>query len=83
MLKIYLRKNEEIEKLNGYPWIFSNEIDRFEGEFESGKVCSVYTSNNDFLCYGFFNSNSKIMIRILFFDENDKIGKEFLKKRIA
>ena len=58
MLKIILKKNEEIEKLNGYPWIFSNEIDNFIGEFESGKVCSVYTSLNKFLCYGFFNANS-------------------------
>ena len=83
MLKIYLKKNEEVEKINGYPWIFSNEIDRFEGEFESGKVCCVYTSNNEFLCYGFFNSNSKIMVRILSFDKNEKIDKEFFKKRIA
>ena len=82
MLKIILKKNEEIEKLNGYPWIFSNEIDRFEDEFESGKVCCVYTSKNEFLCYGFFNSNSKIMVRILSFDKNEKIDKEFFKKRI-
>ena len=83
MLKIILKKNEEKEKINGYPWIFSNEIDKFEGEFESGKVCSVYKSNNDFLCYGFFNANSKIMVRILTFDENEKIDKEFFKRRIA
>ena len=82
MLKLVLKKNEEIEKLNGYPWIFSNEIDKFEGEFESGKVCKVYTSANVFLCYGFFNANSKIMVRILSFDENEKIDKEFFKKRI-
>ena len=83
MLKLVLKRNEEIEKLNGYPWIFSNEIDKFIGEFESGKVCSVYTSNDEFLCYGFFNANSKIMVRILSFDKNEKIDKEFFKKRIA
>jgi 23S rRNA (cytosine1962-C5)-methyltransferase len=82
MLKLTLKKNEEIEKLNGYPWIFSNEIDKFEGEFESGKVCAVYTSDNKFLCYGFFNSNSKIMVRILSFNKDEKIDKEFFKKRI-
>ena len=82
MLKLTLKKNEEIEKLNGYPWIFSNEIDKFEGEFESGKVCAVYTSDNKFLCYGFFNSNSKIMVRILSFNKDEKIDKEFFRKRI-
>ena len=83
MLKIFLKKNEEIEKLNGYPWIFSNETDRFEGEFKSGDVCEVYTSNNEFLCYGFFNANSKIMVRILSFDKNEIINKDFFKRRIA
>lgn len=83
MLKVILKKNEEIEKLNGYPWIFSNEIYNFEGEIKSGEVCKVYTSNNKFLCYGFFNSNSKIMVRILSFDENEVINKEFFKRRIA
>ena len=83
MLKVILKKNEEIEKINGYPWIFSNEIYNFEGEIKSGEVCKVYTSNNKFLCYGFFNSNSKIMVRILSFDENEVIDKEFFKKRIA
>lgn len=83
MLKITLRKNEEVEKINGYPWIFSNEIDKFDGEFKSGSVCEVYTSLNEFLCYGFFNANSKIMVRILSFDKNEKIDKEFFKKRIA
>jgi len=83
MLKIILKKDEEIEKLKGYPWIFSNEIDNFIGEFESGKVCCVFTSKNQFLCYGFFNANSKIMVRILSFNINEKIDKEFFKKRIA
>ena len=82
MLKVILKKNEEIEKLNGYPWIFSNEIYNFEGEIKSGEICKVYTSNNIFLCYGFFNANSKIMVRILSFDENEIINKEFFKKRI-
>ena len=34
MLKVILKKNEEIEKINGYPWIFSNEIYNFEGEIK-------------------------------------------------
>ena len=83
MLKLILRKNEEIEKLKGYPWIFSNEIDKFIGEFESGSVCEVYTSNNEFLCTGFFNANSKIMVRILSFDKNEAIDRAFFERRIA
>ena len=83
MLKLILRKNEEVEKLKGYPWIFSNEIDKFIGEFESGSVCEVYTSNNEFLCKGFFNANSKIMVRILTLNKDENIDRAFFERRIA
>ncbi len=83
MLKVILNKNEEENILNGYPWVFSNEIINFEGEIDNGKVCSVYTYNHQFVAYGFININSKIMVRVLSLDENEIIDKKFFKKRIA
>ena len=38
MLNVILNKNEEINILNGYPWVFNNEVNSFEGKIESGKV---------------------------------------------
>ena len=83
MLKVILNKNEELNILDGYPWVFNNEVKNLIGNIESGKVCSVYTIDNRFIGYGFFNVNSKIMVRILSLDENEVIDKEFFKKRIA
>ena len=82
MLKVILNKNEEENILNGYPWVFSNEIINFEGQIENGKVCSVYTFDHQFVAYGFLNTNSKIMVRILSLDEKEVINKEFFRKRI-
>lgn len=82
MLKVILNKKEEENILNGYPWVFNNEINNFIGNIENGKVCSVYTIDNKFVAYGFLNTNSKIMVRILSLDENDIIDKEFFKNRI-
>ena len=82
MLKVILNKNEEKEKLLGFPWVFSNEINHFDGEIESGKVCEVLTSNLEFVGYGFFNSSSKIMVRLLSLDKNDVIDKKFFEDRI-
>ena len=53
MLKVILNKHEEDNVLNGYPWVFNNEIINFEGTIENGKVCSVYTFNHKFVAYGF------------------------------
>lgn len=82
MLKVILNKKEEENIINGYPWVFNNEIINFEGNIENGKVCSVYTYDHKFVAYGFLNTNSKIMVRILSLDENEVIDKNFFKKRI-
>lgn len=82
MLKVILNRNEEENILNGYPWVFNNEVNNFEGTIENGKVCSVYTFDHQFVAYGFLNTSSKIMVRILSPDENDVIDKAFFKTRI-
>lgn len=82
MLKVILNRNEEENILNGYPWVFNNEVNNFVGTIENGKVCSVYTFDHQFVAYGFLNTSSKIMVRILSLDENDVIDKAFFKTRI-
>ena len=82
MLKVYLNKTEEVNILNGFPWVYNNEVNRFEGEIKNGDVVSVYSFNGDFVGYGFLNTSSKIMVRILSLNINDKIDKEFFRKRI-
>ncbi len=47
MLDVILNKNEEKEKLEGFPWVFNNEIYTFEGNIVNG---SVYLSRDLPLC---------------------------------
>lgn len=82
MLNVILNKNEEIEKLEGFPWIFNNEINSFEGNIVNGEVVKVLTIDKRFVCYGFLNTNSKIMVRILSLNEDDIIDREFFKNRM-
>lgn len=82
MLKVYLNKGEEDNVLKGYPWIFNNEVNGFDGKVENGEVVSVYTFQKVFLAYGFINTSSKIMIRVLSLNIEEKIDKSFFKKRI-
>ena len=70
MLNIILNKNEEKEKLEGFPWIYNNEVNSFEGEIRNGEVVKVLTFERKFVCYGFLNTSSKIMVRILSYDES-------------
>ena len=82
MLNVILNKNEEIEKLQGFPWIFNNEINSFDGNIVNGEVVKVLTIDKKFVCYGFLNTNSKIMVRILSLNESDVINREFFKNRM-
>ena len=82
MLIVKLNRNEEVEKLQGFPWVFNNEINSFNGDIVNGDVCKVVTFNNEFLAYGLLNTSSKIMIRILSLNEDDVIDREFYKQRI-
>lgn len=82
MLNVILNKNEEKEKIEGFPWIFNNEINSFDGNIVNGEVVKVLTIDKRFVCYGFLNTNSKIMVRILSLNEDDVIDREFFKNRM-
>ena len=54
MLDVILNKNEEKEKLEGFPWVFNNEIYAFEGDIVNGSVCRVLSNNKAFIGYGLY-----------------------------
>lgn len=81
MLQVFLNRTEEENIKNGYPWVFNNEVNHFEGEIKSGDVCSVLDYNGNFVGKGFFNANSKIMVRILTL-KDEAIDEEFFKNRL-
>ena len=49
ILKVILKKNEEIRIKQGDPWVFSNEVASFEGKIKSGELCDVYSFNHEFI----------------------------------
>ena len=82
MLEVYLNKNEEKEKLDGFPWIFNNEVNHFNGNIVNGEIVKVLSFEGNFIAYGFINTISKIMVRILSLDESDIIDEAFFRNRI-
>lgn len=80
-MKIYLKKNEERRLNIGHQWIFSNEIEKFEGEIIDGGVAEIYSSRNEFLGKGFYNKHSLIAYRHLT-DSQEAIDESFFRKRI-
>lgn len=69
ILKVILKKGEEKRIKQGDPWVYSNEVLSFEGKIKSGELCDVYSFQNEFIGRGFFNSASKIIVRIISYEK--------------
>ena len=63
-------------------WIYDNEIDRFEGNFEDGDILAVRDFDGYFLGWGFVNRKSRICIRMLSRREEPEVTPSYLKKRV-
>ena len=79
---VTLKKGEGRLLKSGGAWIFDNEIDSIMGEFENGDIVIVHDFDGYGMGRGFINTNSKITVRLLTRDENQKIDEEFLEKRV-
>ena len=80
--KIFLNKNSNHRVLSGHPWIFDNEIENIPSDIEPGSEVEVYDAKNNFVGKGYFNPNSKIVIRIFTKDKSESLNFDFFYKNI-
>lgn len=81
MYTVTLKRNEEKKVLNGYPWIFANEVQKIEGKDKQGSVAEVKASDGRYVGKGFINHHSKIIVRMLT-TKSKEINKDFFVERI-
>jgi 23S rRNA (cytosine1962-C5)-methyltransferase len=67
--------------LNGHLWVYATEVERIEGRPASGDVVAVRDETGRTLAWGFFNSTSKIAVRVLTRHER-AIDTAFLRERL-
>ena len=80
--QVCLRRGEEQDVRGGKLWIYDNEIDWVDELCRDGDVVEVLDSRMKFLAWGFFNSKSKITVRLLSRDKNEIPDGAFLRRRI-
>lgn len=67
----------------GHPWIYEAEIVRSEGDFENGCLVDAVSEKGKYLGTGFLSLNSKIRIRLISRNANDKFDEAFWRRRIG
>ena len=81
MYTVTLKRNEEKKVLNGYPWIFANEVQKVEGKDKQGSVAEIKAFDGRYVGKGFINHHSKIIVRILT-TKSEEINKDFFAEKI-
>ena len=81
MYTVILKRNEEKKVLNGYPWIFANEVQKIEGKDKQGSVAEIKAFDGRYVGKGFINHHSKIIVRILT-TKSEEINKDFFAEKI-
>ena len=74
-----LKKGEGRTLKSGGAWVYDNEIDRVEGDYENGDILAVKDFDGFFLGWGFINTRSKITIRVMSRRKEHEITEEFLE----
>ena len=81
--QLCLRRGEDAGVRAGAAWIFDNQIDWADDICADGCVADVLDARMRFVARGFFNSRSKIVLRVLTRDESEAIDRDFFKRRLA
>ncbi|MCD8017987.1 MAG: class I SAM-dependent rRNA methyltransferase [Oscillospiraceae bacterium] len=68
---------------SGHPWVYFDEITSEEGEHANGDIVDVYSQKSRYLGSGFYNSHSKIRVRLLSFNANDRFDEDFFRRHLT
>jgi 23S rRNA (cytosine1962-C5)-methyltransferase len=79
--KLFLKPNRERRLENFHPWVFKDDVDRFEGDPKPGEIGEILATNGAFVGTGYINARASIPARILSF-KREPINLDFYRKAI-
>ncbi len=80
--KVMITEKSERTVRAGHPWVYAEEVTEKIGTFENGCLVDVYSKKDRFLGTGYYNDNSKILVRIISRNANDKFDDDFYERRV-
>ena len=80
--KIVLKKRGINPCRFGSPWIFLQNIEYIPKNISAGQLVEVYDGYGKFIGKGFFSPSSSIPVRILSYEKDEEIDKDWFYKKI-
>ncbi len=81
-MEVCLKRGEEQDIFHGSLWVYDNEIDWYTDTCIDGGIVEVLDSRRRFVARGFFNSKSRIVVRVLTQDKEELIDRAFFQRKL-
>ena len=80
--KVIITEKGERFLREGHVWVYADEITASEGELVNGSIVDVYTKKDKYVGSGFYNDHSKIRVRIVSKNANDRFDEAFWERKL-
>ena len=80
--KYYVTQKAEASILRGHPWVYAEEILRTDGQAANGGLADVVSRKGRYLGTGLVSEVSKIRVRLISRNANDRFDEEFWERRL-
>ena len=75
-------KKAERAIVGGHPWVYDAEVKAMEGSVENGGLVDVCSEKGRYLGTGFLSETSKIRVRLISSNANDRFDEAFWARRV-
>ena len=82
LAKVTITEKGEKMLRGGHVWVFADEVIEADRPITDGDIVYVYSKKSRYLGAGFYNSHSKIRVRILSRNANDTFDQKFWQRRL-
>ena len=80
--QITITPKGEAALVGGHPWVYEGEVTGLSGPVSDGQLVDVISRRGSWLGCGFFTSRSRIRVRVLSRNPNDRFDRAFWRRRI-
>jgi 23S rRNA (cytosine1962-C5)-methyltransferase len=80
---VILKRGRERSALNRHPWVFSGAVSRVDGDVTPGDVVDVRRHDGAWLARGAVNAPSDVFVRLMTWDEEQRVDETLLRERIT
>lgn len=80
--RLTITRKGEAALVGGHPWVYEGEVLSGSGELADGDIVDVLSSRGSWLGAGFYNSHSRIRVRLLSRNPNDRFDGAFWARRL-